>query len=86
MNVLASLGPLTTAAQMVSERVGRPWFEASVNGLRLSETQLPDIFALAIRAARHVGLPTLPEIYVSRENMWDAMTLGSHERSSPRLG
>lgn len=86
MNVLASLGPLTTAAQMVSERVGRPWFEASVNGLRLSETQLPDIFALAIRAARIVGLPTLPEIYVSGENMWDAMTLGTATSSFIVLG
>lgn len=86
MNVLASLGPLTTAAQMVSERVGRPWFEASVNGLRLSERQLPDIFALAIRAARVLGLPYLPEIYVSGENMWDAMTLGTATSSFIVLG
>ena len=77
MNVLRSLGPLTAAAHAVSERVGRPWFEASVNGLRLGERQLPDVFATAIRAARIMGLPYLPEIYVSGEQMWDATTLGT---------
>lgn len=77
MNVLRSLGPLTAAAQAVSERVGRPWFEASVNGLRLSERQLPDIFATAVRAARIMALPYLPEIYVSGDQMWDATTLGT---------
>ena len=56
MRVLRSLGPLTSAAHAISERVGRPWFEASVNGLRLSERQLPDVFAIAIKAARIVGL------------------------------
>ncbi|MEZ6023879.1 MAG: M48 family metallopeptidase [Hyphomonadaceae bacterium] len=39
---------------------------------------MPDIFELAIRAARIVGLPHLPEIYISGENMWDAVTMGSH--------
>ena len=77
MRVLRSLGPLTTAAHAISERVGRPWFEASVNGLRLSERQLPDVFAIAIKAARIVGLSQLPELYVSGEQMWDANTLGS---------
>ncbi|MEP6690364.1 MAG: M48 family metallopeptidase [Gemmatimonadaceae bacterium] len=77
MNVLRSLGPLTAAAHFVSERVGRPWLESSVNGLRLSERQLPDVFALAIRAARIMALPYLPEIYVSGDQMWEAMTLGT---------
>ena len=77
MRVLRSLGPLTAAAHAISERVGRPWFEASVNGLRLSERQLPDVFAIAIKAARIVGLSQLPELYVSGEQMWDANTLGS---------
>ena len=77
MRVLRSLGPLTSAAHAISERVGRPWFEASVNGLRLSERQLPDVFAIAIKAARIVGLAQLPELYVSGDQMWDATTLGS---------
>ena len=86
MNVLRSIGPLNAAAHALSEKVGRPWFEAQVNGLRLSESQLPDVFALAIRAARIVGLPYLPEIYVSGEHMWDAVTMGSNSSAFIALG
>jgi len=86
MNTLAGIGPLNSAAHSVSESVGRPWFEASVNGVRLSEQQLPDIFALAIKAARIVGLDRLPEIYISGEQMWDSVTMGSQTSSFIALG
>lgn len=86
MNTLRSMGPLTAAAHAISERVGRPWFEASVNGLRLSERQLPEIFLPAIRAARIMALRYLPEIYVSGEQMWDATTLGTDNSAFIVLG
>jgi hypothetical protein len=54
--------------------------------VRLSERQLPDIFEVAIRAARIMGLGELPEIYVSGEQMWDALTLGSDERAFIVIG
>lgn len=74
---LQSSTPLNALANQISDRVGRPWFEAAVNGVRLGEDQLPDLFAYAVRAARIAGLGYLPEIYVSGENMWDAVTMGS---------
>lgn len=83
---LRSLGPVTAAAQYISERFGRPWFEASVNGVRLSENQMPDVFALAVRQARIVGLDRMPEIYVSGEQMWDAKTLGTDSYAFVVLG
>lgn len=83
---LQSLGPVTAAAHHISERYGRPWFEASVNGVRLSENQLPDVFALAVRQARIVGLERMPEIYVSGEQMWDAKTLGTNSYAFVVLG
>lgn len=83
---LQSLGPVTAAAHHISERYGRPWFEASVNGVRLSENQLPDVFALAVRQARIVGLDRMPEIYVSGETMWDAKTLGTNNYAFVVLG
>ncbi len=86
MNVLRSLGPLTQAAHAISEKVGRRWFESAVNGLRLSERQLPDVFDTAIRAARIVGLPYLPEIYISGDQMWDAMTLGTENSAFIVIG
>lgn len=86
MNTLSGIGPLNSAAHSLSETVGRPWFEAAVNGVRLSEQQLPDIFELAIKAARIVGLPHLPEIYISGEQMWDSVTMGSQTSSFIALG
>lgn len=86
MTRLHSIAPLNTLANEVSERVGRPWFEAAVNGVRLGEDQLPDIFAYAIRSARIAGLRYLPEIYVSGENMWDAVTMGSASGAFVSLG
>lgn len=83
---LQSLGPVTAAAHHISERYGRPWFEASVNGVRLSENQMPDVFALAVRQARIVGLNRMPEIYVSGEQMWDAKTLGTDAYAFVVLG
>ncbi len=86
MRTLSGIGPLTSAAHALSEKVGRPWFEASVNGVRVSERQLPDIFELAIKAARIVGLEYLPEIYISGQQMWDCVTMGSHTSSFIAIG
>jgi Zn-dependent protease with chaperone function len=86
MNTLSGIGPLNSAAHGISEKVGRPWFEAAVNGVRLSEQQLPDIFELAVKAARIVGLEHLPEIYISGEQMWDSVTMGSQTSSFIALG
>jgi Zn-dependent protease with chaperone function len=86
MTVLESLGPVTAAARALSGRVGRPWFEATVNGIRLSDQQFPDIFTLGIRAARIMGLRQMPELYISGEMLWDAMTLGSDEQAFIVLG
>lgn len=74
---LRSLGPVTSMVHHITERYGRPWFEASVNGVRLSERQVPDIYATAVDMARIVGLPRMPEIYVSGEQMWECKTLGT---------
>lgn len=86
MNTLSSLGPLADAAHGMAERFGRRWFEAAVNGVRLTERQMPDIFRTAVRAARLLGMPYIPEIYVSGEQMWDCLTLGSNDRAFIVIG
>ncbi len=86
MASLRSITPLMAAAQALSEKVGRPWLESTVNGIRLGPDQLPDIFELAIKAARIVGLPYLPEIYISGEQMWDCLTLGSESQAFVVIG
>ena len=86
MGVLQGIGPLRAAAHALSHRIGRPWLESAVNGIRLGPDQLPEIFNRAVRAARILSLPHMPEIYISGENMWDAMTLGSETSSFVVLG
>lgn len=76
MNALRNSGPINAAAQAISQRVGRPWLEAAVNGVRLGPDQLPDIFAQAVLAARIIGLGYMPEIYTSGDQLWDCTTLG----------
>lgn len=83
---LRSLGPVTAMVHHITERYGRPWFEASVNGVRLSERQVPDIYSAAVDAARIVGLPRMPELYVSGEQMWECKTLGTDSYAFIVLG
>jgi len=86
MGVLRSIGPLSAAAQALSNRIGRPWFEATVNGIRLGPDQLPDIFEPAVLAARIMGLQVMPEVYISGESMWEAQTLGSETSAFVCIG
>ena len=74
------------AARTVSDRVGRKWVETSFNAILLGENQLPDIFAVGIRAARILGMPYMPDIYVSGDKMWDAVTYGSDRSAFLLIG
>jgi len=86
MAMLGSITPLRSAAQALSSKVGRPWLESAVNGIRLGPDQLPQVFAMAVEAARIMGLPHMPEVYVSGEQMWESLTLGSETDSFVVLG
>lgn len=86
MGVLNNSGPIASAAHNIAERYGRPVFEAATNGIRLSERQMPEIFDMAVRAARLLSLPRLPEIYVSGERMWDVYSLGGYGGSFVSIG
>ena len=77
MATLRSIAPLNAAAQKISDRAGKKWIETTFNGVRLSEKQLPQVYAQAVKAARLLGLPAMPDVYVSGERPWDALTFGS---------
>lgn len=86
MQKLRSIGALNSAARTVSDKVGRPWIEATFNAVHVSENQLPRIHEQSILAARILNLPYLPDVYVSGERMWDAATYGSDTNSFVVLG
>ena len=86
MSKLRSVAPLQSAAKTISDKVGRRWVETTLNGIRLGENQLPEVYHQAVKAARILGMPYMPEVYVSGDRMWDAMTFGSDDNAFIVLG
>lgn len=86
MQKLRSIGPLNAAARSVSDKVGRRWIESTFNAVRVSERQLPFIYDQAVLAARILNLPTMPDVYVSGDHMWDAATYGSDQNAFIVMG
>ena len=86
MAKLRAIKPLVAVANQVSKQVGRPWIEANFNGVRLSSRQMPNIYAMAVQAARILGLQRMPSVYVSGTRPWDAMTFGTSDDSFIVIG
>ena len=78
MAVLQGMKPLSAAAKLVSEKVGRRWVEAAFNGVLLGEKQLPQIYGQAVRAARILGMSHMPDVYLSGDRAWDCLTFGTN--------
>lgn len=86
MAKLRSIGPLNSAARGISDKVGRRWIETSLNGIRLGDDQFPQIYNQAVRAARLLGLPYMPDVYLSGEQAWNADVYGSDKESFLVIG
>jgi Zn-dependent protease with chaperone function len=77
MASLRAVSALRTAAEYVSDNIGRKWVEVTFNAVRLGPNQLPAIHRQAVRAAQILGLPHMPALYISGERMWEVFTFGS---------
>jgi Zn-dependent protease with chaperone function len=86
MSKLRSISTLNSVARTISDKVGRRWIESTFNAIRLSDTQLPEVYAAAVRAARILGMPYMPDVYISGDRMWDAMIFGSDDNAFVVLG
>jgi Zn-dependent protease with chaperone function len=86
MSKLRSISSLNTVARTISDKVGRRWVESTFNAIRLSETQLPEVYAPAVHAARILGMPYMPDVYISGDRMWDALIFGSDDNAFLVLG
>ena len=86
MTRLHGIGPLNAVARSVSDKVGRPWIESTFNGIRLGPKQLPDVWKQAVLAARILGLPKMPDVYVAGDQMWNTYTFGTDTSSFIVLG
>jgi predicted Zn finger-like uncharacterized protein len=86
MTKLRGIGPLNSVASSVSDKVGRPWIESTFNGIRLGPRQLPEVWKQGVLAARLLGLPRMPDIYVAGDQMWNTYTFGTDTSSFIVLG
>jgi Zn-dependent protease with chaperone function len=86
MTKLQSISALHTAAKSISEKVGRPWIESTFNGIRLGPRQFPDIWVRAVLAARILGLPRMPDVYISGDSQWNTYTYGTDTSAFVVLG
>ena len=70
MATLQSVPALHAVVKSVSDKVGRPWIESTFNAIRLGPRQLADVWKQAVLAARILGLPKMPDVYISGDQMW----------------
>jgi Zn-dependent protease with chaperone function len=86
MAKLQMIPALHAVVRSASDKVGRPWIEATFNGIRLGPKQLPEVWKHGVLAARILGLPTMPDIYVAGDQMWNTYTFGSDKSAFVVLG
>ena len=86
MTKLQQISALHTAVRTVSDKVGRPWIESTFNGILLGPNQVPDVWKLAVLAARILGLPRMPDVYISGDSLWVTYTFGSDNSAFIILG
>ncbi len=86
MTNLEKISALHSVVQAASDKVGRPWIESTFNGIRLGPKQLPDVWKKGVLAARILGLPTMPDVYVAGDSMWNTYTFGSDSSAFIVLG
>jgi predicted Zn finger-like uncharacterized protein len=86
MSQLQRISALNLAIRTVSDKVGRPWIESTFNGIRLGPRQFPDVWHQAVVAARLLGLPNMPDVYISGDQMWNTYTFGTETSAFIVLG
>jgi predicted Zn finger-like uncharacterized protein len=86
MSKLQSISALHAVVRNVSDKVGRPWIESTFNAIKLGPRQLPDVWNQAVLAARILGLPKMPDVYISGDQMWNNYTFGTEASSFIVLG
>lgn len=85
-NVLRQSTSLTSTAQMISKKVGKPWYESLFNSILTSEKQYARVYELAYIAARRIGMKTMPSVYIEADRGYQTATYGSDQDSFVNIG
>lgn len=86
MSRLQQIPALNAAVRSASDKVSRPWIESTFNGIRMGPRQLPDVWKQAVLAARILGLPSMPDVYVAGDQQWNTYTFGTDSSAFIVLG
>jgi len=85
-NLLRQSTSLTSTAQMISKKVGKPWYESLFNSILTSEKQYARVYELAYIAARRIGMKTMPSVYIEADRGYQTATYGSDQDSFVNIG
>lgn len=88
LNALRSMPAVNMVVDRISKKMGKPWIEAQFigGGIKVSKTQFPRVFNIAVLAARLLGIPKMPEIYITGDKAWSSETYGTKTDSFIVLG
>jgi Zn-dependent protease with chaperone function len=84
--VLRNSVVLRKAAESLSRKIGKPWYESTFNSVPASEAQYPRVYELALIAARRLGAPRMPAVYVELDRGYQSATYGSEDDAFVNVG
>ncbi|RQW83997.1 MAG: hypothetical protein EHM79_14805 [Geobacter sp.] len=84
--MLRSSTSITSLANMISKKIGKPWYESCFTSIRTSENQYPKVYELASIASRRIGLNRLPPVYIEADHLYQSATYGSLQDSFINIG
>jgi hypothetical protein len=77
---------INRAAEQISSKVGKPWYESTFTTVRTGERQYPAVFELGAIAAQRVGLRRMPNLYIEMERGYQSATFGSEKDAFINIG
>jgi predicted Zn finger-like uncharacterized protein len=84
--LLRGNGAVNRAAEQISTKVGKPWYESTFSTVRSSEKQYPAVYELGAIAAQRVGLRRMPNLYIEMERGYQSATYGSEKDAFVNVG
>lgn len=77
---------INRAAEQISAKVGKPWYESTFSTVRTSDRQYPAVYELGAIAAQRVGLKRMPNLYIEMERGYQSATYGSEKDAFVNIG
>jgi Zn-dependent protease with chaperone function len=77
---------LRKAAEGLSRKIGKPWYESTFNSILATEKQYPRVHELGLIAARRLGAAGVPSVYIELDRGYQSATYGSEHDAFVNVG